>query len=405
MNNPAPAATRTPFAVNQLRLVGVGGANKVMAGELSRLVRRAYDDIRVPIPKKEGPGAVSYPFDLRMALLAARYHRTSARVLWELYRCPAQRLEPLFEQLRRAVSEDPRAWYWDGATLSVEALSVRDFAAGERQVVGTVKNAIVEAAAERGASLRVEPRAPDLPVDVRLIGSEVSIALDLAGMPMHRRGYRQLSGVAPLREDLAALIVMLARHDSRSEPLLDPMAGSGTLGIEAVGLGQGRPVWCSGRRPRAENWPQFAELAANKAKPIFGDTSPFVIANEADDASLEMMKRNIETAGCASQIAVRGGDFRELGWSSVAALCSERGLSAERGLILCNPPYGHRLEDEAKVEGLYRELAEWCRGFSGWRAGFVVAHPRFEALMRGRPRIIKPVRNGPLDATFYLYDL
>ncbi len=395
----------TSLAVNRLRLIGVGGANKVMAGELSRLVRRAFDDIRVPVPGKEGPGAVSYPFDPRMALLAARHHRTSARVLWELYRCPAERLEPLFAQLRQAIVDDSRSWYWDGASISVAAYSVRDFAAGERQVVGTVKNAVLEAAAARGATLTVDPQNPDLPVDVRLVGSEVSVALDLAGMPMHRRGYRHQSGIAPLREDLAAMIVMLARHDSRTEVLVDPMAGSGTIGIEAVGLGQGRGVWCSGRRPRLETWPEFVALAKVKSKAIFGDTSPFVIANEGDPESAEVMRRNVETAGCSPHISIRQGDFRDLGWSSVAAACDERGLSSARGLILANPPYGHRLEDESKVEALYRDLSEWCAGFSGWRAGFVVAHPRFEALMRGRPRITKPIRNGPLDAMFYLYDL
>lgn len=391
--------------VSSLRLLGVAGANKIMAGELSRLVRRRHDDVRVPIPDKQGPGALCYPFDPRMASVAVGYHRTSARVLWELYRCPATRLEPLYAQLCDAIARDVRTWFWDGATLSVSAFSVRDFAAGERQVVGTVKNAVVEAAAARGAHLRVDPEHPDLVIDVRVVEGQVSVALDLAGMPMHRRGYRHKSGVAPLREDLAAMLVMLARHDSRSELLVDPMAGSATIGIEAVGLGQGRFNWCSGRAPVCSSWPTPSTWSSNQPKAIFGDTQPACLLNEADPETFAIAQRNVETAGCTSNIDLRLGDLRDVDSSTVAAVAQQRGLDPSRGVIVCNPPYGHRLSDPVEVEGLYRELGAWTQQFRGWRAAFLVAHDAFEQAMGQRARIKKPIHNGPLDAMFMLFDL
>lgn len=401
----ASQSDSTSWQRHQLRLVGVAGSNRVMAGELSRLTRRAYDDVRVPIPTKEGPGALSYPFDAKLAATAVQFHRTSARVLWELYRLPATRLETLFQNLLQALAHETRAWYWDGATLSVRAYGVQELPAGERQVVGTVKNAIIEAAAKRGASLSVNAAEPDLHIDLRMVEGQLSLALDLAGQPMHQRGYRTTAGPAPLREDLAALIVMLTRHDSRSELLIDPMGGSGTIGIEAALLGTGRATWCAGREPSCRTWPVFRELVRSGSPTLFHGTEPLIVLNETDPALIDSARRNAENAGADTALEFVQGDFRALDRERVEAIAQRRGRSAERGVILCNPPYGERLSDKDGVLPLYRDLGEWCRRFVGWRAGFLVSHVGFEAEFGGRPRIKKPLKNGPLDAMFYLYDL
>lgn len=389
---------------DRLRLVGTVGANKAMAGELSRLVRRAYDDVRVPAAVKEGASAVSYPFDVRMAAAAVRYHRTCARVLWELFRSPAKRLEPLYVDLGQAVSKDSRSWLWDGAKISVRAFGVDDFAAGERQVVGTVKNALIDGARGRGVHLSVDAEYPDLIFDVRMVDNCISVSLDLAGRPMHQRGYRQASGVAPLREDLAALLVMLTRHDSRSEVLLDPMGGSGTVAIEAASLARARYNWCSGRAPLCGNLPIFREQFAAKAKLLFADTQPLVMANEADADTFKIAVRNVETAGVAADCELTLGDFRRITREGVAQLAGRRGLSTERGVIISNPPYGERLQP-AHLEHLYGDLRTFCDQFRGWRAGFLVANPEFERVFGLRAKSKWPLRNGPLRATFYLYEL
>jgi putative N6-adenine-specific DNA methylase len=396
---------RHPWLRDQLRLVGVAGANRIMAGELSRLTRRAHDDVRVPIPLKEGPGAISYPFDVKLAATAAQFHRTSARVLWELYRCPATRLEELYQNLLHVLALDEREWYWGGATLSVRAYALQGMPAGERQVVGTVKNAIIEAAGRRGLSMTVDAANPDLSIDLRMVGEQLSVALDLAGQPMHQRGYRTTAGPAPLREDLAALLVMLARHDSRSEVLLEPMAGSGTIGIEAALLGTGRATWCMGREPLCRRWPRFAGLILSGSPTLFHGTEPLVVMNETDPDLIGSARANARNAGAESAIEFVQGDFRSLTLQAVNAVAARRGRSAERGVILCNPPYGERLSDKDSVLPLYRALGAWCRGFVGWRAAFLVSHVGFEAEFGGRPRIKKPLKNGPLDAMFYMYDL
>ncbi len=410
-----------PF-IDTLQLLGLGGANKVMAGEMSRLCRRAFSQERArelldDPPQKSGPGGLVYPFAADLAALAVMYHRTSARVLWGLYRSYQSRLEPLFDELVGAMERDSRPWMRDGARFSVLAFHPESVAAGERQVVGVVKNALLEAARRRGLRLVLDPEHPEVLIHVR--GAEdrqgvphVVISLDLAGRPMHQRGYRTWSGAAPIREDLAANLVMLSRFDGRREVLVDPMAGAGTLVVEAALMAAGKPVWMSGRRPLAADLEAMAESMSSLKGPLFADCAPRLYAAEHDEEAYAALDRSLMTAGTSGQTTTFFGDFRD--W----ALSKE--LDGRTGLILSNPPYGGRLTASPfELRRLYSDLAEWCHGLRGFRGAFIVGEPTsdsserrgpsvvrtFEEAFGGRPRVKKPISNGPLRAQFLLYDL
>jgi 23S rRNA G2445 N2-methylase RlmL len=396
----------TGRALDELRLVGLGGANKIMAGELSRLVGRAFDRYALPEPKKQGTGSLLYPFEPKLAALAVRYHRTSARVLWDLYSSDATRLEPLYADLLELISADRREWALSGARFSVSAYNVQDFAAGERQIVGVVKNALIDGAKSRGVRLSVDPERPDLNIGVRLYDGKIYVSLDLAGRPMHERGYRQTSTAAPLREDLAALLVMWARYNAKSDVLIDPMAGSGTIVIEAACMAKARPVWQSGRRAACETLAVMKEAMQERAKPLFADTEPLIIANEHDPAAQQALHANLQTSGTAPNVIAQSGDFMNLSPDRVRELVAARGGNPEHGVIVTNPPYGERLRHgPGELKQLYRRLGDWCHGFSGWQAALLVANPDFEASFGGQPRKKKPMRNGPLQGFLYLYDL
>jgi 23S rRNA G2445 N2-methylase RlmL len=386
-------------ARDHLRLVGPPGSNKVMSGELSRLVRRALGGFRLAEPRKAGPGALVYPFDRDLALVAASYCRTASRVLWDLYESDAGRLEPLHDELVLDVAADQRGWLWDGATFSIRPRNVADFPAAALQLVGAVKNAIIEGARARGLRVDVDLERPDVLLALRGHDDLLTLSVDLGGQALHQRGYRKSGAVAPLRENLAAVLLMLARFDARSEVLVDPMAGSGTIAIEAALMGRGEPLWPAGRAPAALRLPAFADLAP-RAQPLFADTRPNVVANEIDTPTVALARGNIEAAGVQSWVRALHGDFRDL---SPARLQRTVGGSAP-GLILCNPPYGARLHSDDPVP-LYRDLGAWCRELPGWRAAFLVAHRDFPAAFGGRARIVKPLRNGNQPAVFYLYDL
>ena len=134
---------------DELRLTGSGGANRVMEAEFKRLVMRSSFDVRVPKPRREGEATLLYPFDPRIAWVAACHHRTSSRISWDLFSSDAVRLEPLFEQLLSALWTDDRLPAASGVRVSVEVGSAHDFEASPLQLRGVVKNALVEALASR----------------------------------------------------------------------------------------------------------------------------------------------------------------------------------------------------------------------------------------------------------------
>lgn len=409
--------------IDFLHLVGLGGSNKVMAGELSRLARRALDgersrELLSRPPLKSGPGGLLYPFAPDLAKVAVNYHRSSARVLWDLYSSEATRLEPLFEGLLGLVAEDEREWMTEGLSFSVLPFRTRSVEAGERQVVGVVKNALIEGASRRGIALRLDPDRPDLTFHVR--GSEdrdgkgyITISIDLAGRPMHQRGYRTMAGEAPLREDLAANLVMLSRFDGRRDVFIDPLAGSGTLVIEAALMASGKPIWMSGRSPDAARMPYLLEPSTRFSGPLFADTSPRVFAAEIDDETYGALDRSLSTSGVGAQATTYLGAFQD--WDLASQLRGQ-----EHGLILTNPPYGARLGASTRqLRELYQDLGKWCRQFRGFRAGFIVGEPEadqekregpsvvrlFQENFGGEPRVKKPISNGPLRAQFLFYEL
>jgi 23S rRNA G2445 N2-methylase RlmL len=405
---------------DHLRLIGTPGSNNVMAAELIRLVQRALGP-RPPQPHKAGSGVLVYPFEPDLAAVAASYHRTATRVLWDLFASDARRLEPLYDEIADDMRRDQRAWLWDGASISVRARNVKPFAAGERQIVGTIKNALIDGARARarGLTLHVDPDAPDIHVTVRMHDDTVIVSIDLAGASLSHRGYRVHHGAAPLREHLAAVLLMLARHDPRSEILLDPMCGAGTICIEAALMATAAPLRGPEHAPAYLRLPVFARRSDQRQPgdhgPLFPDTRAAVIGNDVDGRALAAAQSNARAAG--ADVTWLRGDFRKLTREQVERRGRPHAEPAagdpaqhpgQRGLILCNPPYGHRLgddRDDDRVLDLYRDLGEWCDQFRGWRAAFLVANRGFEQAFGRRARVRKPLDNGALPAYFHLYEL
>ena len=217
--------------IDELRIIGSTQTNVVMAAELTRVARRALG-VRPPVPRKEGLGQLVLPFDRDLAWAAVTYLRTPTRVVWDVYRSRATRLEPLYDELVADIAGDARPLFRDGDGLSVEARRVDAFAAGERQIVGTVKNALIDAAARRGPRLHVDPERAAVRWVVRLDDrDELVVSIDLGGGSLSQRGWRREAGDAPLREHLAAVLLMLCRFDPRADVLVDPMCGAGTIPI------------------------------------------------------------------------------------------------------------------------------------------------------------------------------
>jgi putative N6-adenine-specific DNA methylase len=397
---------------DELRVTGSGGANRVMEAELKRLVMRSPFDVRVPKPRREGESTLLYSFDPRIAWVAACHHRTSSRIGWDLFSSAAVRLEPLFEELLPALKDDDRLPTARRVRFSVDLGSSQDFEASPLQLRGVVKNAIVEALAVRGVTAEVDADAPDLVFVARRAGTpehrRTVISIDVGGGARHRRGARVAAGAAPLRETMAAQLVMLSRWDARTEPLVDPMTGAGTIPIEAAGLAVGAAI----RRPSELPFRHLAAFAGlpSETPDLFPGTVPRILALDRDEGMIPAMVGNLRAAGLtgdahAESIVIGRKDVRELTPDIVRGLLPPVAAMAP-GVFCFNPPYGVRLGAEGgdrPLLELYGAMGRTMARFAGWRAACFVAHPRFVEAFGHLPTMTKPASNADLPGAFLTY--
>lgn len=398
-------------AESALRLSGTVGSNKVMESELLRLVKRSPFHVRVPKPARQGSMALRYEFDPVLAWVAACYHRSASRIGWELASSPAVRLEPLVDDLVPLFAADDRLPRGRSVTFTVEVKGVEDFEAGPLQLRGAVKSAFEQALQKRGGQAVVQSQAAEWELLVRRVGMEndrrTLVILDLGRGPRHMRGQRVAQGPAPLRETLAAQLVLLAKWMPHGEPLVDPTAGSGTIAVEAALLARGFAV----RKPQdlpALRLPVFTGFP-DQAPPLYPDTRPFILASDINEECIAWMIGNLRASGLTGRdvdksIVVRSMDATELTPERLAEILPD--APCDRGLFAFNPPYGHRMQGEdGGVLRLYRELGRTLQRFDGWRAAVVVANEGFEPAFGLRPYLKKPTSAAGLRAEFLLFEL
>lgn len=383
-----------------------------MEAELKRLVMRSAFEVRVPKPKREGESTLLYPFDPRIAWVAACHHRTSSRISWDLFSSQAARLEPLFDELLPALRGDDRLPATSTLRFSVDLGSSQDFEASPLQLRGVVKNALVEALTSRGVSATVDAETPEVVFVARRAGTpdrrRTIVGIDVGGGARHRRGARVASGPAPLRETMAAQLIMLSRWNARTEPLVDPMAGGGTIPIEAAGLAVGAAI----RRPQHLPFPHLRAFDGlpGETPDLFPGTVPRILALDADDERIPAIVGNLRAAGLTGaryeeSIVIGQKDVRTLSPAFVSAALPGAGDMGP-GVFCFNPPYGVRIgaeEGGEKLLHLYAAMGRALGRFTGWRAACFVANPRFVEAFGHVPAMTKPATNAELPGAFLVY--
>jgi putative N6-adenine-specific DNA methylase len=198
---------------------------------------------------------------------------------------------------------------------------------------------------------------------VRLVDDECTISVDTSGAHLHRRGYRLATAKAPLRETLAAAMLLGAAWDPAT-PLLDPFCGSGTIAIEAALIAAGRAPNGARALPLSR-WPCAAGVDLGAAEPASAPppAQPHIVASDRDAGAIAAAQANAERAGVAGWIA-----FRQHSVSDIAP-------PPGRGWVVTNPPYGQRLGG-ADLRNLYARLGDVLRQrCSGWQAIILASDP------------------------------
>lgn len=209
---------------------------------------------------------------------------------------------------------------------------------------------------------------------VRFQNDVCTISVDSSGELLHRRGYRLATAKAPLRETLAAAMLLASGYDG-SAPLMDPMCGAGTIAIEAALIARRiAPGWS--RAFSCERWPgapvkQFAEARAMAAGEVLPRAAAPIVASDRDAGAAEATLENAERAGVAADIEIRRG--------ALSGITPPEG----RGLLITNPPYGVRASSGAEVRNLYAQLGNVARAkCAGWTLAFLSAERAMEAQVK-----------------------
>lgn len=271
---------------------------------------------------------------------------------------------------------------------------------------GAVAERIVRVLADTvGANARVSKKSDDDDeavaqlVIVRFMRDVCTVSIDSSGALLHQRGYRQALAKAPLRETIAAAM-LLANGWNGESPLLDPLCGSGTIAIEAALLARRIAPGLSApdRRPRAyafETWPHFdrrswEDVVASASARITDSARVAIVASDRNGGAIAAATSNAERAGVLGDI--------ELVRRPLAAVT----LPGPEGHLVTNPPYGVRVGDARELAALYSALGAVVRErLTGWTAGFLAADPRLAAATRLPLREGFATRNGGIAVRFY----
>ena len=262
-----------------------------------------------------------------------------------------------------------------------------------------VKDAIVDQMRNRfNERPSIDTEQPDVRINVYLHNTQAQVSLDLSGASLHKRGYRDVSISAPIKENLAAAILVRAGWTdiaAKQGSLLDPMCGSGTLLLEgamiaadyAPGLLRDYFGFLGWKQHQPRLWDQLLEEARQR-RTIGIKKLPSIIGFDQDRHHVATAIQHVENLGLQGHIHI---EKREIAEAHPAA-------SWPAGLVICNPPYGERLGDEAETAVLYRRLGDQLKEhFQGWQAAMIISNP--ELGFRLGIRSQKPITffNGALE--------
>jgi putative N6-adenine-specific DNA methylase len=325
------------------------GLELILAGELAQLEAAEV---------KPGRGGVHFSGDMPLLYRANLWLRTAIRVLWPILEVTVTTPEELYDAVRTI---DWSHYLTPEHTLAVDC-NVRDsHLTHSKYAALKVKDAICDQFIERC------DRRPSVNVDEPMIGlnlhvykDQAVLSLDSSGESLHKRGYRPIQTKAPLNEALAAALVILSRwkHDT---PFVDPLCGSGTLGIEAAWMALRRPPGLTRRRFGFQGWMDFdvalwTALRDEARRGVRNRLEAPILGYDLRSDAIAFARNNARAAGVGHLTRFERKDVKDL-----------QPPEGPPGTLLCNPPYGERIGEEADLTSLYRTLGSAFRSrCAGW---------------------------------------
>ncbi|NUO71857.1 MAG: bifunctional 23S rRNA (guanine(2069)-N(7))-methyltransferase RlmK/23S rRNA (guanine(2445)-N(2))-methyltransferase RlmL [Frateuria sp.] len=342
---------------------------------------------------------------LETAYRACLWSRLASRVLLPLAEFDAADEEALYAGVQ---SIDWSAHLAPHGTLAVDAHTALSKLTHSQFIAQRVKDAVVDQFRQReGARPGVDTEEPDVRLNLRLKRDRATLSLDLAGTPLHRRGWREQQGEAPLKENLAAAMLLRAQWPqvyAGGGALLDPMCGSGTLLIEgalmaadvAPGLRREYFGFLGWQQHDIALWRGLLDEARRRAEEGLRGLRAAFFGSDADPRMLQVAKRNAQGAGVAGFFTLEKHD--------VAHLAPPPGFTT--GLVITNPPYGERLGERAQMPALYRALGDALRArFTGWRGAVLAGDAELGRALGLHADKRYALYNGALETVLLTFEL
>ena len=388
-----------------------GGVEALLADEVLRITGARADATR---------GGVWVEGDERMAMALNLESRLATRVLWPLIDGPYRDEHDLYE-LARGV--DWTRWITPEQALRVDVSAQKSPLQSLNFAALRIKDAVCDVVRDAtGARPSVDTRRPDLPIFLFVGPEHATIYVDTSGDALFKRGWREDTGEAPLKETLASAMLAAAGWQGRAEDgaLLDPCCGAGTIIIEAAQIACG--IAAGGQRhfafermlpfkPFAGAWREMQQAARARVRP-----SPVrLFAGDVSFRMTDFATRNAQRAGVLDAIEFKTAD------------ALQRMPPVEIGSLIMNPPYGERIDAkgsgsgrEARTQRAPREQFEqggtpaeffsqlashWKRHYAGWSAWLLSPEMKLPTLMRLKESRRVPLYNGPIECRLFRFDM
>ncbi len=335
-------------------------------------------------------GRVLFSGDGRALAKANVCLRTGERVLIVLADFSAKTFEELFQGVYRSNLEDyiPKdgAFPVKGHCLNSTLMSVPDCQA-------IIKKAASKRLGEKYGVSWLPETGTKYQLQFSIMNDRVQLYLDTSGPGLHKRGYRANANEAPLRETLAAAMVMLTRYRGR-DFIWDPFCGSGTIPIEAALIARNKAPGMY-RRFSGE---AFAWLPASvwgevraEAKDLEFQGNYRILGSDNDPRCVSLAMANARKAGVENVTKFQDGDATKMS------------LPSDTGVLICNPPYGQRMLEQKSAQQLYAALGRHLKYADGWKKYIITSEPEFEHYFGKRCDKKRKLYNGMIQCHYYMY--
>ncbi|HLP98296.1 MAG TPA: THUMP domain-containing protein [Sideroxyarcus sp.] len=363
------------------------GLEKLLADELNSF---GAADVRI------GAGGIAFTGDWPTCYRINLQSRLASRILWRVKEATRFRSE---DDVYKAVYDLPwTRWFDVDNTILVKVTAIKCPLKSLEFITLKIKDAVCDKfRAEKNARPSVAKLEPDMRIHAFFEGEQFTLYLDTSGDALYKRGVRTHTNIAPLRENLAAGILMMTGWKP-DIPLLDPMCGSGTFLIEAAQMslnimpGIARHfAFEKLKNFDARTWNAMREAAIAAQKPV--GALPIYGSDLYGDA-LKAAHQNLEEAGIRETV-----DLKQCN-------ALEASPPEQEGILIANLPYGERMGDEDELAGLYPKLGDALKKkFGGWNAYLFTADLRIAKLMRLTPSKRTPLYNGAIECRLFEYKI